>query len=251
MNDVQLKLKQIPGQMETGLKTLTHAQEEFKIILPSVLNFTESTVKICVNLLEEINDKFLNVIRFVDEMTLSLISSTEGVHEQEISEVQRVSIRSMSAFKEQSAQAIQLFSTMGVRLDGLFKPAVRSLGQLQAMIGEQGQLKKSVQQYLLTQYRDEAIQVVKAAYFSNALSSTYYEMSSRFLIDRLDSLLSLLDAKTDADRQQLLVKLRDEVVSAQDAIKVLSLQKKEQYYGLVNASISVFDEVVDRFNVIQ
>lgn len=80
------------------------------------------------------------------------------------------------------------------------------------------------------------------------LSSTYFDASTRFLMNQLAGLSKLLAVDSTADRAKIKADLATEATSAQDQIKQLSVQKRQDYKNLIAARKTELDEMMKKLN---
>jgi hypothetical protein len=95
---------------------------------------------------------------------------------------------------------------------------------------------------------EEAESLNKEAYFLYTLSSTYVDVSTRFLMNRLAGLAQLLATVDEAEQQKLLKSLATQANEAQDAIKQISQQKRDEYKRLVEARKRELDDILKKLD---
>jgi hypothetical protein len=194
---------------------------------------------------------FGQVMKFHEEMKelvgkMAMLNLKE-INFKEILELLRQGIQILAKIRQQWGKLVQFFSLVAVRaevaLNQTLVPFVEYAKQAEQMIGEGG-LDQKDREFFLNLLQEQAQDINKVAYFLYTLSSTYFDVSTRFLMDRLAGLSQMLATDNEDQRQKLLIDLRNQANEAQDAIKVMSQQRREEYTRLVDARKRELDSVV-------
>jgi len=101
-------------------------------------------------------------------------------------------------------------------------------------------------QYFVETLTEQAQSINAGAYFLYTVSSTYVDVSGRFLMQRLAGLAKLLATTDEAERTNLLLDLQTQANVAQAAIKEMSQKKRDEYKQLVNARKIELDDVLKK-----
>jgi hypothetical protein len=175
---------------------------------------------------------FGEVMKYHEEMK-QLVSKMATLNLQEIKyeqilELLKQGIKMLAKIREQWGKLVQFFTLVSVRaevaLNQTLVPFVQYAKEAEQSIGEGG-LSKEDREFFLSILEDQAQDINKVAYFLYTLSSTYFDVSTKFLMNRLAGLAQMLATDNEAERQKLLIDLRDQANEAQDAIKLMSQQR--------------------------
>jgi len=199
-------------------------------------------------------DKIFGEVMKYHEQMKELVSKMASLNLKEISfkeilELLKEGIKILAKIREQWGKLVQFFSLVSVRaevaLNQTLVPFVQYAKEAEEMVG-QGGLDPKDRQFFLDLLQEQAVDINKVAYFLYTLSSTYFDVSTRFLMNRLAGLAQMLATDNEDQRQQLLSQLRNQANEAQDAIKQMSQQRREEYSRLVNARKQELNDVVSK-----
>jgi 2-hydroxy-3-keto-5-methylthiopentenyl-1-phosphate phosphatase len=194
---------------------------------------------------------FGEVMKYHEEMK-DLVSkmaqlNLEEINFKEILELLKQGIKILGKIREQWGKLVQFFSLVAIRaevaLNQTLVPFVKYAKEAEEMIGEGG-MSKEDREFFLNLLQEQAQDINKVAYFLYTLSSTYFDVSTKFLMNRLAGLAQILATDNEAERQKLLIDLRNQANEAGEAIKVMSQQRREEYSRLVNARRRELDDMV-------
>jgi len=173
----------------------------------------------------------------------------DEINYKDILELLKQGIQLLAKIRAQWGKLVQFFSLVSVRaevaLNQTLVPFVQYAKQAEQMIGE-GDLSMQDRKFFMGLLQDQAVDINKVAYFLYTLSSTYFDVSTRFLMNRLAGLAQMLATDNEAERQKLLVDLRNQADEAQDAIKQMAQQRREDYTRLVSARKQELQDVVNK-----
>lgn len=173
----------------------------------------------------------------------------EEINFKDILELLKQGIQLLAKIREQWGKLVQFFSLVSVRaevaLNQTLVPFVQYAKQAEQMIGE-GDLSMPDRQFFMGLLQEQAVDINKVAYFLYTLSSTYFDVSTRFLMNKLAGLAQMLATDNEAERQRLLIDLRNQANEAQDAIKQMAQQRRLDYTNLVNARKQELQDVVSK-----
>jgi hypothetical protein len=197
---------------------------------------------------------FQDIMKYHDDLK-SLVSKMASLNLKEINfkdilELLKEGIKLLAKIRQQWGKLVQFFSMVAVRADVALRQTLVPFTDLaktaQDLIGEEGELAKGDRLFYLDLLQEQAAEINNIAYFLYTLSSTYFDVSTRFLMDRLAGLAQMLATDNEDQRQQLLKNLQIEADEAQDAIKIMAQQRREQYTRLVNARKRELEDVVQK-----
>jgi len=210
-----------------ALSALRDAENRYDKIFDSVMKYHEE-MKDLVSKMAKLNLKEINF--------------------KEILELLKEGIKILAKIREQWGKLVQFFSLVSVRaevaLNQTLAPFVQYAKEAEEQIG-QGGLSPEDRKFFLDLLQEQAVDINRVAYFLYTLSSTYVDVSSRFLLNRLAGLAQMLATDNEDQRQKLLEGLRDQANEAQDAIKKISQQRREEYSRLVDARKRELDAIVN------
>jgi hypothetical protein len=156
-------------------------------------------------------------------------------------------IKLLGKIREQWGKLVQFFSLVAIRaevaLNQTLVPFVQYAKEAEKTIGEGG-MSKEDREFFLSLLQDQAVDINKVAYFLYTLSSTYFDVSTKFLMNRLAGLAQMLATDNATEREKLLVDLRNQANQASDAIKVMAQQRREDYTRLVDARKRELDDMI-------
>jgi len=210
-----------------ALSALRDAENRYDKIFDSVMKYHEE-MKDLVSKMAKLNLKEINF--------------------KEILELLKEGIKILAKIREQWGKLVQFFSLVSVRaevaLNQTLAPFVQYAKEAEEQIG-QGGLSPEDRKFFLDLLQEQAVDINRVAYFLYTLSSTYVDVSSRFLLNRLAGLAQMLATDNEDQRQKLLEGLRDQANEAQEAIKKISQQRREEYSRLVDARKRELDAIVN------
>jgi uncharacterized protein YdbL (DUF1318 family) len=225
--------QQSGGGMDSGVFSGNYGNERFKAYLQlQMLRDAEARY----------DQIFGEMLKYHEQMkqlmsrmaTLNL----QEINYQDILELLKEGIKILAKVREQWGRLVQFFSLVSVRaevaLNQTLVPFVSYAKEAESMI-EGGGLSQEDRKFFLDLLQDQAVQINRVAYFLYTLSRTYFDVSTRFLMDRLAGLSRMLATSDEAERQQLLLDLQRQTNEAQDAIKQIAQQRREEYGRLVDA----------------
>jgi len=171
----------------------------------------------------------------------------EEINFKEILELLKEGIKYLGRIREQWGKLVQFFSLVAIRaevaLNQTLVPFVQYAKEAEKTIGEGG-MSKEDRQFFLDLLQEQAVDINKVAYFLYTLSSTYFDVSTKFLMNRLAGLAQMLSTDNEAERQKLLSDLNTQAQEASDAIKVMAQQRREDYTRLVDARKRELDDMI-------
>lgn len=195
---------------------------------------------------------FDDIIKYQDEMKNLMMRmaalNIQTVNFKDIIELIKEGIIILAKIREQWSKLIQFFTMVSVRaevaLNQTLNPFIRMSENADQAISE-GALSASDRQLFKEILQKQAADIHKVAFFLYTLSSTYVDVSSRFLMDRLAGLARMLVTDNDQQKQVLMQQLMQESDEAQSEIKRLSQSKRLAYNRLVQKRIDEVNTYVD------
>lgn len=133
----------------------------------------------------------------------------------------------LSQIHEQWNDFVLFFKQMAIHIDNMVKgPLKRFLD----VASEGSNINHAARMELIYTLKDETLYSVHVeAYILYVMARTYYEMSSKYFMNRLAGLSSMLITRDDTQRNATMHTLRNQTDQALEEIKAVILQRKENF----------------------
>ncbi|CAF0808771.1 unnamed protein product [Didymodactylos carnosus] len=165
---------------------------------------------------------------------------------QEIIEILNEAIRLLSNIREQWAKLVQFFSEIAVRSQIAVNETLVPFVEKAKQVKEQSKdLTTYERSFYIGLLKDQSVRINQESYLLFIMSRTYYDISGKYMLDRLAGLSKLLSAKSDAERTQLSQQLSVETNKTQEEIEKLARERKQVYRTAVNTKLAELDSFIE------
>uniref|UniRef100_A0A915L3X4 Uncharacterized protein n=1 Tax=Romanomermis culicivorax TaxID=13658 RepID=A0A915L3X4_ROMCU len=165
---------------------------------------------------------------------------------EEILKLIREGVRVIGLIREQWSKLVSFFTAVSTRAEVALQksivPFVKYLEAAQETILEQDSI--ADREFFKGMFLTQTTDIHKIAFFLYTLSSTYVDISSKYLLDRLAGLAVVLASNTDVERQQAMTKLGQDNSQAQNEIKRLGEERRLNYKTEVEQRIKAVEDFV-------
>jgi hypothetical protein len=148
------------------------------------------------------------------------------VHYKEIIAMLREAFDLLSQVDEQWKKFVRFFSKMSIYITNMIKGPLKRFLQ---MTSEGHELDYSLRMDLINILKEDTFGIHREAYILYVMSKTYYEVSSKYLMGRLEGLSGMLNTRSTEERKALVERLQIETNKTLDEIKSLILKHKETF----------------------
>ncbi|CAF0992260.1 unnamed protein product [Adineta ricciae] len=148
------------------------------------------------------------------------------MHYKEIIAMLNEAFKLLSRIDEQWKKFVHFFTKMSIYITDMIKGPLRRFLQV---AGEGQELEHALRMDLIDVLKEDTFGIHREAYVLYVMSKTYYEVSSKHLMRRLEGLSGMLNARSTEERIMLVQRLQSQTNETLDQINALIRERKETF----------------------
>ncbi|CAF0873597.1 unnamed protein product [Adineta ricciae] len=184
--------------------------------------------------------KLLEVMRQMSAKMMTINLAT--INYNEIIAMLRKALELLSKVHQQWDNFVRFFNQMSVLIKDMIKGPLKRFLQV---AGAGTDVEHAMRLQLIDTLKEETYGIHRESYILFVMSRTYYEVSSKYLMGRLAGLSSMLTARNESERRELMETLKNQTDVALEEIEALIIERKAAFDTELNKRNTELTALID------